>query len=165
MMWREDSMARAQTKTVKASEVEMTELVLPNDTNQLGNLLGGRLMHWIDIAAAIAASRHTGRVCVTASVDELNFLHPVRQGEVVVLRAAVNRVYTTSLEVGVRVSAENTLTGDRVHTNTAYLTFVAIDERSKPVPVPPVKPVTVEEQRRFQDAGRRRQIRLRHRPR
>ena len=156
-------MARAQIKPVRASEVEMTELVLPNDTNQLGNLLGGRLMHWIDIAAAIAASRHTGRVCVTASVDELNFHHPVRQGEVVVLRAAVNRVYTTSLEVGVRVSAENTVTGDRTHTNTAYLTFVAIDERGKPVPVQPVKPVTAEEQRRFADAGRRRAIRLRNR--
>jgi len=158
-------MARTPVKSVKASEVEMTELVLPNDTNQLGNLLGGRLMHWIDIAAAIAASRHTGRVCVTASVDELNFHHPVRQGEVVVLRAAVNRVYTTSLEVGVHVSAENTLTGGRTHTNTAYLTFVAIDERGTPVPVPPVKPVTAEEQRRFQDAGRRREIRLRNRRR
>ena len=158
-------MARTRVKSVKASEVEMTELVLPNDTNQLGNLLGGRLMHWIDIAAAIAASRHTGRVCVTASVDELNFHHPVRQGEVVVLRAAVNRVYTTSLEVGVHVSAENTLTGGRTHTNTAYLTFVAIDERGTPVPVPPVKPVTAEEQRRFQDAGRRREIRLRNRRR
>jgi acyl-CoA hydrolase len=165
MMGREDSMARSQMQTVKASEVVMTELVLPNDTNQLGNLLGGRLMHWIDIAAAIAASRHTGRVCVTASVDELNFHHPVRQGEVVVLRAAVNRVYTTSLEVGVHVSAENTLTGGRTHTNTAYLTFVAIDERGKPVPVPPVKPVTAEERRRFEDAGRRRAIRLRHRRR
>lgn len=158
-------MARTQEKSVKASEVEMTELVLPNDTNQLGNLLGGRLMHWIDIAAAIAASRHTGRVCVTASVDELNFLHPVKLGEVVILRAAVNRVYTTSLEVGVRVAAQNTLTGDRVHTNTAYLTFVAIDERGKPVAVPPVRPVTAEEKRRFDDAGRRRQIRLRHRRR
>ena len=102
---------------------------------------------------------------MTASVDELNFLHPVKLGEVVILRASVNRVYTTSLEVGVQVTAENTLTGDRMHTNTAYLTFVAIDERGKPVPVPPVKPVTAEEQRRFEDAGRRRAIRLRHRRR
>ena len=156
-------MARGQIKTVKASQTEMTELVLPNDTNPLGNLLGGRLMHWIDIAAGIAALRHTGRACVTASVDELNFRHPVKLGEVVILKASVNRVYTTSLEVGVQVTAENTLTGDRVCTNTAYLTFVAIDERGKPVPVPPVKPVTAEEQRRFEDAGRRRAIRLRHR--
>ena len=158
-------MARTPVKSVKASEVEMTELVLPNDTNQLGNLLGGRLMHWIDIAAAIAASRHTGRVCVTASVDELNFHHPVRQGEVVVLRAAVNRVYTTSLEVGVRVSAENTITGDRVHTNTAYLTFVAIDDDGRPVAAAPVKPVTPVEKRRFRDAARRREVRLLHRRR
>ena len=117
-----------EVKPVKASQVEMTELVIPNDTNRLGNLLGGRLMHWIDIAAAIAASRHTNRVCVTASVDELHFHHPVKQGEVVILQASVNRVFRTSLEVGVRVTKENPLTGERKHTNTAYLTFVAIDE-------------------------------------
>ena len=158
-------MARDEIKTVRASQVEMTELVLPNDTNPFGTLLGGRLMHWIDIAAGIAASRHTNRVCVTASIDELHFLHPVHKGEVVILQASVNRVYHSSLDVGVRVTSEDTLSGVRTHTNTAYLTFVAIDERGKPVPVPPVKPVTAEEQRRFQDAGRRRQIRLRHRRR
>ena len=97
-------MQRLKSKPVTASQVEMTELVIPNDTNRLGNLLGGRLMHWIDIAAAIAASRHTNRVCVTASLDELHFHHPVRQGEVVILQASVNRVFRTSLEVGVRVT-------------------------------------------------------------
>ena len=158
-------MARGQIKTVKASQTEMTELVLPNDTNPIGNLLGGRLMHWIDIAAGIAALRHTGRACVTASVDELNFRHPVKLGEVVILKASVNRVYTTSLEVGVQVTAENTLTGDRVCTNTAYLTFVAIDERGKPIPVPPIRPVTAEEERRYKDAAHRRQVRLLHRKR
>ena len=158
-------MARTTIRPVRASQVEMTELVLPNDTNRLGNLLGGRLMHWIDIAAAIAASRHTNRVCVTASVDELNFLNPVKQGDVVVLRASVNRVFRTSLEVGVNVITENTLTGDSKHTNTAYLTFVAIDEDGKPVTASPVKPVTAVEKKRFRDAARRREIRLLHRRR
>ena len=152
-------------KPVGESTVEMMELILPNDTNRLGNLLGGRLMHWIDVAAAMAASRHTQRVCVTASVDELNFLHPVRQGEVVFLQASVNRVFHTSLEVGVRVTREDPLTGERKHTNTAYLTFVAIDNAGKPVEANPVKPVTAEEKRRFRDAAKRRHLRLLHRQR
>ena len=141
----------------------MTEMVLPNDTNRLGNLLGGRLMHMIDIAAAIAASRHSNRVCVTASVDELNFLHSIKQGEVLTLQASVNRVFHTSLEVGVRVTKENVLTGEKKHANSAYLTFVAIDEEGKPVAVEPIKPVTQEQKRRYADAGRRRQLRLKHR--
>ena len=152
-------------KSVRSSQVEMTEMVLPNDTNRLGNLLGGRLMHMIDIAAAIAASRHTNRVCVTASVDELNFLHPVRAGEVVILQASVNRAFNTSMEVGVRVTAENLLTGDRKHANTAYLTFVAIDDEGMPVRVPPVVPKSENEQRRFEDAAKRRANRLKHRKR
>jgi acyl-CoA hydrolase len=158
-------MPRATIRPVNASQVEMTELVLPNDTNRLGNLLGGRLMHWIDIAAAIAASRHTNRVCVTASVDELRFLHPVKQGEVVVLRASVNRAFHTSLEVGVQVTTENTLTGERNHANTAYLTFVAIDDDGKPIAAARVRPVTAVEKRRYRGAARRRQIRLLHRQR
>lgn len=141
----------------------MTEMVLPNDTNRLGNLLGGRLMHMIDIAAAIAASRHSNRVCVTASVDELNFLHSIKQGEVLTLQASVNRVFHTSLEVGVRVTKENVLTGEKKHANSAYLTFVAIDEDGKPVAVEPIRPVTQEQKRRYADAGRRRQLRLKHR--
>jgi len=147
------------------SLVEMTEMVLPNDANRLGNLLGGRLMHMIDIAAAIAASRHTNRVCVTASVDELHFHHPILIGEVVTLKASVNRAFHTSLEVGVRVSKENLLTGKRTHTNSAYLTFVAIDEVGRPVPVPRIKPQTNEEKRRYRDAARRRRQRLLHRAR
>jgi acyl-CoA hydrolase len=158
-------MARTTVRPVRASQVEMTELVLPNDTNRLGNLLGGRLMHWIDIAAAIAAARHTNRVCVTASVDELRFLNPVKQGEVVVLRASVNRVFRTSLEVGVNVTTEDTLAGGSTHTNTAYLTFVAINDQGRPVPAPPVKPVTAVEKRRYRDAATRREIRLLHRRR
>jgi acyl-CoA hydrolase len=158
-------MHKLSPKSVKASQVEMTELVLPNDTNRLGNLLGGRLMHWIDIAAAIAASRHTNCICVTASVDELHFHHPVKQGEVVVLQASVNRVFHTSLEVGVRVTKENTLTGERKHTNTAYLTFVAIDKDGKPTRTVLVKPIKNVEKRRYRDAARRRESRLLHRQR
>ncbi|MBI3110093.1 MAG: acyl-CoA thioesterase [Ignavibacteriales bacterium] len=156
-------MVRTTIRTVHESQVEMTEMVLPNDTNRLGNLLGGRLMHMIDIAAAIAASRHSNRVCVTASVDELNFLHSIKQGEVLTLQASVNRVFHTSLEVGVRVTKENVLTGEKKHANSAYLTFVAIDEQGKPVAVEPIKPVTREQKRRYADAARRRHLRLKHR--
>lgn len=152
-------------KPVRASHVEMTEMVLPNDTNRLGNLLGGSLMHWIDIAGAIAAWRHTNRICVTASVDELNFLHPIKEGEVVVLRASVNRAFHTSVEVGVKVSKENPATGERRHTNTAYLTFVALDDAGRPTAVPAVRPSSPEERRRFRDAARRRKLRLLHRKR
>jgi acyl-CoA hydrolase len=149
-------------KNVQASQVITTQMVLPNDTNQLGNLLGGTLMHWIDIAAAICAERHSGRVCVTASVDELNFHLPVRLGEVVILQASVNRAFTTSMEVGVLVTAETRL-GEGRRSNNAYLTFVAIDDQGKPVSVPPLIPETPEEKRRFAEALRRREHRLQHR--
>ena len=129
-----------QTRSASASQVEMTELVLPNDTNQLGNLLGGRLMHWVDIAAALAAQRHAGRVSVTASIDEMSFLGPVKLGQVVKLRATVNRAFTTSMEVGVRVDVEDFRTGDTRHVSTAYLTFVAIDETGRGVAVPEAVP-------------------------
>jgi acyl-CoA hydrolase len=145
---------------VKASQVEMTELVLPNDTNQLGNLLGGRLMEWIDIAAAIAAQRHSNRVCVTAALDNLVFHHPIHLGEVVTLRASVNRVFSTSMEVGVKVIAENQLTSDRRITNTAYLTFVAVDDHGKSVKVFPIHPQTVDEKKRYKEALVRRDSRL-----
>ncbi len=148
---------------VSASHVDMTQLVLPNDTNRLGNLLGGQLMHWIDLAAAIAAARHSRRVCVTASVDGLNFLHPIVQGEVVRLHASVNRAFHTSMEIGVKVYSEDLLTGEVRHANTAYLTFVAIDDSGTPVPVPPVIPETAEEKRRYADAQQRRQLRLERR--
>lgn len=155
----------AIARRCKESRVEMTEMVLPNDANRLGNLLGGRLMHMIDIIAAIAASRHTHRVCVTASVDELHFHHPIKIGEVVILKASVNRAFHTSVEVGVRVQKEDLLNGKRTHTNSAYLTFVAIDDNGRPVPVPAIRPETGEEKRRYRDAARRRQQRLLHRVR
>lgn len=138
----------------------MTQLVLPNDTNQLGNLLGGQVMHWIDLVAAIAAARHSQRVCVTASVDELNFIHPIKLGEVVTLLASVNRVFRTSMEVGVKVLSENMLTGTIRHANTAYLTFVALDQNGAPTQVPQIQIETEQEQRRFDNALTRRDERL-----
>ena len=150
-------------KAVRESNIEMVELVLPNDTNQLGNLLGGRLMHWIDIVAAMAGARHSNHVCVTAAVDELRFLHPIKLGELVVLKASVNRVFNTSMEVGVKVFSENPLTGERKHSNSAYLTFVSIDSSSQPVKSVPVVPETQEERRRYEQALVRREQRLKHR--
>jgi len=150
-------------KPVASSHVHMTELVLPNDTNQLGHLLGGRLMHWIDIAAAISAQRHSGKVCVTASVDELNFHLPIKLGDVVTLRASVNRAFRTSMEVGVLVSSQNLLRQKVVHTNNAYLTFVALDHSGRPTPIPEAVPETTEERTRYEDALKRRQDRLNRR--
>ncbi len=145
---------------LKTHQASMTQLVLPNDTNPLGNLLGGQLMHWIDLVAAIATARHSRRVCVTASVDDLNFLHPIKLGEVVTLMASVNRVFRTSMEVGVKVLSENLLTGKIKHANTAYLTFVALDANGTPIEVPQITFKTEEEQRRFDDAQQRRELRL-----
>ncbi|MEO5931786.1 MAG: acyl-CoA thioesterase [Candidatus Kapaibacterium sp.] len=155
----------SEPRPVRASQVEMTELVLPNDTNQLGNLLGGRLMHWIDIAAALAAMRHSGRVCVTASVDGMSFLSAVKLGQVVTLKASVNRVFRTSMEVGVHVEMENPRTGTHVHANTAYLTFVGLSDEGTPVPAPQVIPESADEIRRFAAAELRRAARLESRKR
>ena len=146
---------------VRDSQVITTQLVLPNDTNQLGNLLGGTLMHWIDIAAAISAQRHSGMVCVTASVDELNFHHPIMLGEIVTLQASVNRVFTSSLEIGVVVTATGHGGETPRRATNAYLTFVALDEHGKPVPVPPIVPETEDEKRRYEEALKRRELRLR----
>jgi acyl-CoA hydrolase len=145
------------------SAIVMTELVLPNDTNQLGNLLGGRLMHWIDIAAALVTMKHANRVCVTASVDEINFFEPIKIGHIVTLYASLNRVFKTSMEVGVRTTRTDPTTGVEVYAGKSYLTFVAIDNYGKPIPVPSVEPVTDDEKRRYEEAGLRREQRLRHR--
>jgi acyl-CoA hydrolase len=150
-------------RRVRDSQVITTQLVLPNDTNGLGNLLGGTLMHWIDIAAAIAAQRHADRVCVTASVDELNFHYPVRLGDVVTLQASVNRAFRTSMEIGVVVTAESRSGHDSRRANNAYLTFVAIDDSGKPVDVPAVIPESQDEIRRFDEALLRRERRLANR--
>ena len=150
-------------RPAKNSEVIMTELVLPNDTNQLGNLLGGRLMHWIDIAAALASQKHSGKVCVTASVDELNFNEPIKLGHVVYIHAVVTRAFRTSMEVEVEVFREDPLHGSRAQTSCAYLTFVAIDQYGKPLPAPPVIAETDAEKRRYDEAAIRREVRLRQR--
>jgi acyl-CoA hydrolase len=147
-------------KKVSDSIVTMTELILPNHTNQLGNLLGGQLMHWIDICAALCSSKHNQRVCVTASVDKIDFHHPIKLGEVITLVASVNRVFNTSIEIGVKVYAENFKEGKKVHTNTAYLTFVGVNEKGKPVKAIKAVPETLEEKRRYEEALQRREARL-----
>lgn len=147
-------------KKVSESLITMTELVLPHYTNQLGNLLGGQLMHWIDICAALASAKHSQHVCVTASVDRIDFHHPIKLGNVVTLVASVNRAFKTSMEVGVKVFAESHIEGTRIHSNTAYLTFVSVDEKGKPVDTFEIVPETDNEKRRFEEALQRRKNRL-----
>jgi acyl-CoA hydrolase len=146
-----------------ASRVEMTEIVLPGDANALGSIFGGKVMQWIDIAASVACMRHSGGFAVTASVDGLQFLSPIRVGEVVTLKASVNYAGRTSMEVGVRVDTENIVTGERRYTTKAYLTFVAVDRAGKPRVVPPLELETEEDRRRNDDAKIRRERRLAHR--
>lgn len=150
----------AKIKNVSNSIVTMTELVLPQHTNQLGNLLGGQLMHWIDICAALSASKHSEKVCVTASVDKIDFHHPIKLGDVVTLTASVNRAFNTSVEVGVKVIAENFVLTKKMHTNSAYLTFVGIDSKGKPFKTFQIIPETEDEKRRFKEALHRRKQRL-----
>jgi acyl-CoA hydrolase len=151
------------TKKISESVTIMTELVLPNHTNQLGKLLGGQLMHWIDICAAMTAGRHNQTVCVTASVDRIDFHHPISLGNPVTLVASVNRVFNTSLEIGVKVFSENYQEGKRLHTNSAYLTFVCVDKEGKPQKAIEAIPETEDEKRRFNEALHRRETRLKDR--
>ena len=144
----------------KKPVVEMTEIVLPNDANTLGNILGGKVMHLIDIACAIAASRHCQRPVVTASIDYLDFKHPIKVGELIIIKASLNRAFHTSMEIGAKVFSENITTGERQHTSSAYLTFVALGDNGKPVPVPEYQPESPDEVRRWQQAEIRRQHRL-----
>jgi len=148
-------------KPVRESYSEYSELALPNDSNSLGNLLGGKVMHLVDLAGAMAAMRHSRNVVVTAAVDQMSFLHPVRIGQWVKLYSAVNRVFRSSMEVGVKVFVEDLIRGETQHTSSAYLTFVAIDDAGKPISVPQVIPETEDEKRRFLEAGLRREYRLR----
>ena len=147
-------------KFVRESVSEYSELALPNDANGLGNVLGGKVMHLVDLAGALAALRHARCPVVTASVDYMNFLHPVKIGQLILLRSSVNRVFNTSMEVGVKVSVEDLLTGAVRHTSSAYLTFVALDTSGHRVPAPPVIPETEEEKRRYEEAAERREYRL-----
>ena len=148
--------ARPAPRTVSESMSEMTELILPNDTNTLGNLLGGRLMHFIDLVGAMAAYRHSRTHVVTASMDHIDFIQPVHVGDLLILKSSVNRAFSKSVEVGVKVWAENTRAGLYRHVASAYLVFVAIDPEGTPVPVPQLVPETPDEHRRYEGALRRR---------
>jgi len=150
-------------RPVSESRSEYTQVALPNDANTLGNVLGGHIMQLIDLCGGIAAWRHARRPVVTASVDHTSFLRPVHVGQLLFLKSSVNRVFKSSMEIGVKVWVEDPNTGEVQHTSSAYLTFVALDENGKPVPVPPVLPETEDEKRRFEEAGRRRESRLRER--
>jgi acyl-CoA hydrolase len=146
-------------RPVRESISEMTEIVLPNDANPLNALLGGRLMHWIDLAGAMAAHRHSRSYVVTASIDHMDFLVPVRVGDFVILRSSVNRVFHTSMEVGVKAWVENYRAEESRHVSSAYLTFVAVDAAGNRIPVPPIVPETEDEKRRYEGAARRRAMR------
>jgi acyl-CoA hydrolase len=146
-------------RTVAESQSEMAEVVLPNDANPLGNLLGGRLMHFIDIAGAMAAHRHSRSYVVTASMDHIDFVAPVHVGDLLILKSSVNRAFNTSMEVGVKVYVENYITATSRHVGSAYLTFVAVDQHGNKLPVPPIVPQTEEEKSRYEQAARRRELR------
>ncbi len=152
--------AEIPAKPMRESIVEMTEVVLPNDANNIGTMFGGKVMQLMDIAGAIAARRHTRRMVVTAAVDSLAFHSPIRVGDLVVLKASVNRAFKTSLEVGVKVFSENTLNTKIEHTATAYITYVAVDDEGKPTRIPSVIPETSDEKRRYDEAALRRETRL-----
>jgi len=149
-----------QGRPVRESVSEYSEVALPNDANPLGNLLGGRVMHLVDMAGSLAAMRHARLPVVTASFDHMTFLHPVHIGQLITLKSSVNRVFRTSMEVGVKVMVEDLQTGEVRHTSSAYLTFVALDAKGLPTPVPPVIPESDEERRRHEEAGLRRAYRL-----
>ena len=147
-------------KTVRESHVEMIEIVFPNDANPLGNIFGGRVMQLIDVIGSVSAMRHARKPVVTVSMDQVEFKNPIKVGEIVILNASVNYVGTTSMEVGVKVTAENPMTGERRHTSSAYLTYVAIDMTGKPTNIIPIVPETEEEKRRYAEAQLRRKHRL-----
>jgi acyl-CoA hydrolase len=149
-----------QGRHPRDSESVMSELMMPQHANAMGNVFGGVILSLIDRVAAVAAIRHARRQCVTVSVDKVNFREPIRVSELVTAMARVNFTGHTSMEVGVKVIAENVLTGERRHTNSCYLTFVALDERGEPTEVPPVVPETEDEQRRYERAAKRRTSRV-----
>ncbi len=147
-------------KFPRESAVSMTELVLPNDTNTLNNLMGGRLMHWMDVVSAIAAQKHSNRIVVTASVDNISFKHPIRLGNVVTLKAKVTRAFNSSMEVRIDVDAEDIPSNTKTESNSAFFTFVAVDQLGRPIDIPEVTPETEEEVALYDGALRRRQLRL-----
>jgi acyl-CoA hydrolase len=148
------------TKSPKESFTIMNELVLPNDTNPLNNLMGGRLLHWMDIAAAISAQKHCNNIVVTASVDNVSFRHALKLGDVITIEATVTRAFSTSMEVRLDVWAENIPSGTRVRSNDAFYTFVALNKEGIPIAVPEIEPETEMDKKLFDGALRRRQLRL-----
>jgi acyl-CoA hydrolase len=148
------------TKSPKESFTIMNELVLPNDTNPLNNLMGGRLLHWMDIAAAISAQKHCNNIVVTASVDNVSFRHAIKLGDVITIEAKVTRAFSTSMEVRLDVWAENIPSGTRIRSNDAFYTFVALNNEGKPIEVPEIEPETEMDKKLFEGALRRRQLRL-----
>jgi acyl-CoA hydrolase len=149
-----------KAKTPEQSKAILTEIVLPNDTNNLNNLMGGRLLHWMDIASAIAAHRHSNRTCVTASVNNVSFGHPIPEGSIVTIEAKPSRAFTSSIEIFIDVWTEDNQSGDRTKCNEAIYTFVAVDNMGKPAKVPALEPETELEKTRFDGALRRRQLSL-----
>lgn len=150
-------------KSVRDSAIEEHYEVFPNDLNPRKTMYGGRVMYLIDSIAGIVARKHSGKICVTASVDSIDFLSPVYEGEILLIKAAVNRVWETSCEVGVKVLVEDPATGKQRHVASAYLTFVSLDENLRPVSMSKISPQTKEEKRRYKEAGDRRRIRLERR--
>ncbi|WP_339865018.1 acyl-CoA thioesterase [uncultured Algoriphagus sp.] len=147
-------------KFARESAVIMTEMVLPNDTNTLNNLMGGKLMHWMDVVAAIAAQKHSNSIVVTASADNISFQQPIALGNVVTLKAQVTRAFNSSMEVFIEVTAEDIPANKKVMTHRAFFTFVAVNENNKPSRIPELVPETPEEIENFEGALRRRQLRL-----
>lgn len=162
-MSRKDSKKGIAARSVAESRVEMTHIVLPTDTNPHGNILGGTVMHLIDLCAAVVAHRHCRRKVVTASMDELDFLNPIRMGQIAILKGRINHVARSSMEIGVEVYSEEILTGDRRHCCTAFLTFVGIDDLGRPTEVPRLILKTAAERQRFSEAEERRRQRLKRR--
>ena len=147
------------SRPVSDSQSERSEIIFPGDTNPVGNLFGGRLMQFIDLVGAMAASRHSRAIPVTVSMDHLDFVAPVKVGDILILKASVNRAFNTSMEVGVKAMVEDVRAGTLHHVSSAYLTFIAVDQNGKRVPVPAIAPETEHQHRRYEDAGRRRELR------
>ena len=162
-MSQNEKQTRQDARSIADTQVEMTQVVLPVFANTLGTVFGGQIMSWIDICAAVSAQRHSRSVVVTASIDGVHFIEPIKQGYIVVLKSQVNAVFRTSMEIGVAVIAEAPLTGERRRAARAYCTFVALDQKGHPIEVPELIVTSEEDQRRQRDAVERRRIRLLHR--
>ncbi|HEY8831552.1 MAG TPA: acyl-CoA thioesterase [Gemmatimonadaceae bacterium] len=157
------SESRGTARPVRETQHETAQLMMPQHANVLGHVFGGVVLSMMDTTAAVSAIRHARLACVTVSVDRVDFREPIHVGDLVIMKSSVNYVGRTSMEIGVRVETENLLTGLRRHTNSCYLTFVAVDRNGRPVPVPPLKPETPEEIRRYEAARERRASRLQER--